>query len=157
MTRRNLFRQCKDSSKARQHQLEHHLAQGLKHATLKHSKTHRGPAHDKRASLPGSVVVVVVVSGVVVGGAVVAVVAVVAASAVAVAVAVVVAVDASLQKECSCQQTLSMKLCRSPRTLTVVSTRKLEKLALNSGTTGGARKMTQNASKKPFTATMDNS
>ena len=30
------------SSKARQHQLEHHLAQGLKHATLKHSKTHRG-------------------------------------------------------------------------------------------------------------------
>ena len=35
----------------------------------------------------------------------------------------------------------------SPRALTVVSARKLEKLALNSGTTGGARKMTQNASK----------
>ena len=34
----------------------------------------------------------------------------------------------------------------SPRALTVVSARKLEKLALNSGTTGGARKMTQNAS-----------
>ena len=35
----------------------------------------------------------------------------------------------------------------SPRALTVVSAPKLEKLALNSGTTGGARKMTQNASK----------
>ena len=35
----------------------------------------------------------------------------------------------------------------SPQALTAVSARKLEKLALNSGTTGGARKMTQNASK----------
>ena len=40
----------------------------------------------------------------------------------------------------------------SPRALTVVSTRKLEKLALNSGTTGGARKMTRNASKRPIIA-----
>ena len=40
----------------------------------------------------------------------------------------------------------------SPRALTGVSARKLEKLALNSGTTGGARKMTKNASKKPFIA-----
>ena len=45
-----------------------------------------------------------------------------------------------------------MKLCRSPRALTGVSARGLRKLALNSGTTGGARKMTQNASKKPFIA-----
>ena len=37
---------------------------------------------------------------------------------------------------------------RSPRALTVVSARKLEKLALNSGTTGGARKMTQKCAKK---------
>ena len=36
---------------------------------------------------------------------------------------------------------------QSPRELTVVSAQKLEELALNSGTTGGARKMTQNASK----------
>ena len=35
----------------------------------------------------------------------------------------------------------------SPRALTTVSAPKLEKLALNSGTTGGARKMTQNAPK----------
>ena len=41
----------------------------------------------------------------------------------------------------------------SPRALTVVSARKLEKLALNSGTTGGARKMTQNASKTIIAAT----
>ena len=40
----------------------------------------------------------------------------------------------------------------SPRALTAVSTRKLEKLALNSWITGGARKMTQNASKKPIIA-----
>ena len=37
----------------------------------------------------------------------------------------------------------------SPRALTGVSARKLEKLALNSGIAGGARKMTQNASKRP--------
>ena len=37
----------------------------------------------------------------------------------------------------------------SPRALTAVSARKLEKLALNSGIAGGARKMTQNASKRP--------
>ena len=45
----------------------------------------------------------------------------------------------------------------SNRALTVVSARMLEKLALNSATTGGARKMTQNASKRPHTAAMENS
>ena len=39
----------------------------------------------------------------------------------------------------------------SPRALTVVSARKLEKLALNSGKAGGARKMTQNASPNAVT------
>ena len=39
----------------------------------------------------------------------------------------------------------------SPRALTVVSARKLEKLALNSGIAGGARKMTQNASPNAVT------
>ena len=43
----------------------------------------------------------------------------------------------------------------SPRALTGVSARGLEKLALNSGTTGGARKMTQNASKSPITAAIN--
>ena len=44
------------------------------------------------------------------------------------------------------------EIVQEPRALTGVSARGLRKLALNSGTTGGARKMTQNASKKPFTA-----
>ena len=39
----------------------------------------------------------------------------------------------------------------SPPALTAVSARKLEKLALNSGTAGGARKMTQNASPNTVT------
>ena len=63
---------------------------------------------------------------------------------------------------CCCCSDDSMSVCMStapqfinwqthwsPRALTAVSARKLEKLALNSGTTGGARKMTQNASKRP--------
>ena len=45
----------------------------------------------------------------------------------------------------------------SPRALTVVSARKIEKLALNSGTTGGARKMTQNAPKKSIIAATEKS
>ena len=40
----------------------------------------------------------------------------------------------------------------SPRALTGVSARKLEKLALNSGIAGGARKMTQKCVKKPIIA-----
>ena len=41
----------------------------------------------------------------------------------------------------------------SPRRRRTLHRRGLEKLALNSGTTGGARKMTQNASKTPLIAT----
>ena len=73
-----------------------------------------------------------------------------------VVVVVVVVFDAIFQTECVCPHTLSMKLCRSPRALTGVSARGLRKLALDSGTTGGARKMTQNASKNPFTAAIPN-
>ena len=40
----------------------------------------------------------------------------------------------------------------SPRRRRTLHRRGLEKLALNSGTTGGARKMTQNASKRPIIA-----
>ena len=42
----------------------------------------------------------------------------------------------------------------SPRWRRTLHHRGLQKLALNSGTTGGARKMTQNASKSPITATI---
>ena len=83
-----------------------------------------------------------------------------------VVVVVVVVFDAIFQTECVCPHSGELigrpgakspgsqtpgdsGTPGSPRALTGVSAKRLEKLALNSGIAGGARKMTQNASKSP--------
>ena len=58
-------------------------------------------------------------------------------------------VDANLQTGCLCPQYSEHEIVQEPSS---TRARGLRKLALNSGTTGGARKMTQNASKKPIIA-----
>ena len=60
-------------------------------------------------------------------------------------IVVVVALDAVLQRECLCQQTLSMKLCRSPRAL-----EGSENWRSTPGQPGGARK-TRTTAPSPYT------